>query len=217
MRAQAIVNVRLDELAASLGDCLAWCHRWKNAPPRATQVTEVFRSQLLGAAARAVLPESCHTKYSRATDIAFNDFRAMRKKLAASPDASPPPADVQVELNRPKAVIVLDWSSSLFDGAATPETDGFLDDNYIPPWDTWLVLGEVEGAYSPKCLVGWVPSWMSEGMDSAIAIDPASCLSWCTLSPTGELQCRGWGKRWDDPGPAKKPGLWDVVRSRLPW
>jgi hypothetical protein len=107
------------------------------------------------------------------------------------------PDEIQTQLHRPKSLIVLDWSSSLFDGAATPETHGFLDEYCIPPWDTWLGLGKVEGAYASNCLTSWVPNWMSDGMDSGIAVDPASCLSWCSVSPDGKLQCRAWGMRWN--------------------
>lgn len=192
-----VVNVRPDRLSVNLRDCLTWCQRWKHARPPVERTREVFRSQQLAASANAVLPNSCHTVYGSATAVAFDDFLAARKKLAATVDHLPDHV-LLAELIRPQALVVLDWSSSLFDGAATPETDGFLDFDYILPWDTWLILGEIEGAYTPRCLVGWVPGWLSEGMDSGIAVDPASCLSWCSMSTSGELLCRGWGKRWKE-------------------
>jgi len=95
-----------------------------------------FRSADLESYAQQTFPESCHTPFSESVERAFKDFVNARRKLVGA--ELPFDERVTAELFRPKSILVVDWESSLFDGAVTPETGGFIDDDCMPGWDSWL-------------------------------------------------------------------------------
>jgi len=99
----------------------------------------------------------------------------------------------EAEFARESSLLAFRWRSSLFDGAATPLTSGFLNDDYMPPWDTWLhTLCIPDLDDDPCCLISWVPSFLTAEVDSAMFVDPARSLSWCVVSSTGALTLRRW-------------------------
>jgi hypothetical protein len=71
-------------------------------------------------------------------------------------------------------------------GLAEWETNGFLDGDDIPPFDTWVWFERAtdadtfEGgeARATSFLVAWVPSELINSVDRAIEMDPAPCLAW---------------------------------------
>lgn len=62
---------------------------------------------------------------------------------------------------------------SLFHGSSPPECDGFIDEDEIPPWDTWIVL-------AGNVLLSWVPASMVAGVDSAIRCNPEESIRWAS-------------------------------------
>jgi len=69
----------------------------------------------------------------------------------------------------------------LCDGVASAETDGFLDEYNIPPYDTWIDFGEP----NPKSrhpggrfLVSWVPHEFVELANGGVEVNPEECIIW---------------------------------------
>ncbi len=150
-----------------------------------------FRSDYLKTQANKAFPKSCHTTYSELVQQGVQGLLDARRgrvegKLVTSDE-------VDKELHRSNSLLVVDWESSLFDGAVTPETDGFIDDYCMPGWDSWLGLAEADSSHGEKCLVCWVPEHLSARVNFGIEVDAASCMSWLRHSEVGKLELIGWG------------------------
>lgn len=69
-------------------------------------------------------------------------------------------------------------------GLAEWESNGFLDSDDIPPFDTWVWFDRgtetFEGGETRETsyLVAWVPSELIQSIDRGIEIDPAPCIAW---------------------------------------
>ena len=79
-------------------------------------------------------------------------------------------------------------TESIPDGHVSAASQGFYDEDDLPPWDTWLYYiepdKEIEGlAYQPEYLVSWVPR------------------AWIDLAQIGVkehfLDCMRWGEQTD--------------------
>lgn len=176
-------------IAEQLRVSLAWCAKRELPPDR--DYSNTFRSSTLAAHAARAFPDSCHTKYSAKMADAFAEFTRHRTSQVTTAIQD----NAAAELTRPRSLLAFNWRSSLFDGAATPQTLGFLNDDYMPPWDTWLhIVCISELDYDPYCLISWVPQSLAGEINSGIVVDPAESLSWCTVSPTGTIILHGWGK-----------------------
>lgn len=195
---RALDTIVTRELQSSVKSCLALCQQYISEAPQDDDWETAFRSEALADVANRVLPESCHTKFGEATFREFANFLDSRQRLVQNTeDVSPIEEEVvQREMLRAKSLLLTDWSKSLFDGAVAPETNEFINDDCIPPWDTWIELVRVEDACGPCCLVSWVPHWLSEEMELGILADAAECLSWVTVDKMGRLARNGWGERW---------------------
>lgn len=145
-------------IKANLADCLQWCYHFKT-----------FRSDRLKEYAEAVFPDSCHTPLSDGLMEKFNQFLQARHKHLLKMQVLP--EMIQAEWERPMSLLATNWSLSLFDGALEPETDGFINFDGMPPWDTWVGIFE-------NNLISWVPQWMSKKINNAILIDAAESISW---------------------------------------
>lgn len=174
--------------------CLCRCARFLRTAPAEKAIGDLFRSAELRVAAQRVFPESCHTAYDRDLQVRFGEFHELQRAAAA--DGVLTSEEVAEELRRPGAILVSDWSSSLFDGALTPETAGFIDDDAMPPWDTWIALVQVEGSHGAACLLSWVPRWLFDRVNFAVQVDAAECLSWACFDPQDRLIPKGWGRVW---------------------
>lgn len=69
--------------------------------------------------------------------------------------------------------------TNLYDGAAEVHTDGFLDVDNLPGWDTWIAFFEDEpetnyGSY----LIAWIPPEFVEVVSEGIAYNPEECIIW---------------------------------------
>lgn len=178
-------------LANRLSECLRYCNF---ATRRFEDATRAFRSNRLMPLAKAVFPRSCHTELSNDVLVAFERFADERKILVAGRTIDE--AIVQAELSRPKSILITDWNKSLFDGALTPETRGFIDEDGMPPWDCWLGIRPVANSVTGSCLVSWVPQWLSDEVDFGIRVDAAECLSWAEFAMDDHIAVKQWGASW---------------------
>jgi hypothetical protein len=73
--------------------------------------------------------------------------------------------------------------ANLFDGSAEQASNGFFDQDNMPPWDTWVCYVDVAGTAGvdrsyDSYLVSWVPPALLELVDDAIAVNPEICIQW---------------------------------------
>jgi hypothetical protein len=78
---------------------------------------------------------------------------------------------------------------TLQDGAANIATDGFLDDDNIPPWDTWIwyvtndPVSKPEfwsGTVTDSYLLSWVPESLIKVVNAGMDVNPEDCIRWAT-------------------------------------
>ncbi|MGO4289276.1 hypothetical protein [Chitinophaga sp. RAB17] len=72
---------------------------------------------------------------------------------------------------------MMDWN--LFDGAATDETDGFLDDYSCPPIDTWFHLFNTSDG---PVLLAWIPAPFVDLVHEGIEVNMEKCIQWLNIS-----------------------------------
>lgn len=180
------------ELCEQLATCIAWCGGRLSSVDETDDLSTSFRSQELTSVASDLFPTSCHTEYSKLFLDAFRKFQSARKQLVEL--SIQPESLSNIE---PRSIIAFDWRYSLFDGAATPESLGYFDDDYMPPWDTWLIPTSQSGHSADGCyLLAWVPPILAPYVERGIIVDPAESLSWCTATRDGKLELIGWGQPW---------------------
>jgi hypothetical protein len=182
-----------DRLRYSLRKCLRWqAYQRAQTHPAINIPADVFRSSSLAVAARRVFPKSCHTLQSPLVIDEFSRFIDERENLCDGTSCDS--AVLEAELFRSRALLITDWSRSLFDGSAASETDGFIDEDSMPPWDCWLDLMELDGGSAS--LLSWVPLIVASKVDVAIVADAGRCMSWLKVGPDNTIQLLGWGERW---------------------
>ena len=198
-----------EEVIVPLGDCLAWCALLMKSPVISDEVGKAFCSSQFAEAVAAVFPNGQFTKSTPSMDTAFKRFLELRHHAVESKQCDRLSfADVQNEFQRPRALLLTDWQSELFDGSVSDETRGFmgqaledrtgdlLADHYFPPWDTWLALCRATRQPENRSILSWVPHWFSQSVDRAIEIDVTECLAWCEVYPGGGIHNYGWGQQW---------------------
>jgi hypothetical protein len=186
-----------------LRSAMDWAGALTTSAPDTAQVRTCLRSDFLARDAIAVFPNGLSTVIGDSERVAFLRLVAARAAILdlRDNDIEFTWQNAEAELTAAQSMLLFKPHESLFDGAATPPTYGFLNANYFPPWDTWLDL--VDGAadvYGP-ILVSWVPRWCRQFVDDGIAVDPAGCLGWGMALDDG-IACRGWGKTWLRGSPA---------------
>jgi hypothetical protein len=76
---------------------------------------------------------------------------------------------------------------NLCDGAAVLSSDGFFDNNNVPPWDLWIDLLPVPsellhgGHLHASLLVSWVPHHLVPLAQAGIDVNPEECILFATL------------------------------------
>lgn len=148
-----------------------------------------LRSERLKASAELVFPQSCHTQFSNEMYCSFDGFHQDR---ISHTDVDKGDQCIATSQETPPRLLMVDWQRSLFDGACTPMTNGFLNDDCMPGWDSWIglvSLAEAEGGHGLLC---WVPGKLVEGVNDALTIDAAECMSWVRESEAG-ISVIGWG------------------------
>jgi hypothetical protein len=125
---------------------------------------------------------------------AFSHYLATK---AAILQAQAVKKEVRTNVSDPLSLLLVNWQSSLFDGVCSPETYGYLDEDCIPGWDTWLAIVELEKQQDGHALLCWVPPELCREVDSAIAVDAAQCMSWLAFDQHSKTPfVVGWGQRW---------------------
>ena len=60
---------------------------------------------------------------------------------------------------------------SLFHGSSAPVSNGYIDENEIAPWDTWIT--SINGL-----VLTWVPNRFVSMVGDAIMLNPEECIRW---------------------------------------
>jgi hypothetical protein len=110
---------------------------------------------------------------------AVNDLITKRANLLQQ--AKSYPTSPAKSLNRGRLFLFFPFET-LSDGAAENASDGFLDFENTPPWDTWLALliGENAKPFWSKnlLLICWVPAEFEDLANDGINVNPESCICW---------------------------------------
>ncbi|MEZ6101720.1 MAG: hypothetical protein R3E01_22530 [Pirellulaceae bacterium] len=188
------MDTNIAAVARQLCICFAWCGNRVTSVGKNDDIAITFRSRELATAAQRVFPESCFTNFSQQVVDRFREFTDERESLITAPLSV-----INAEFHRPRSLLMFKWQCSLFDGAATIASLGFLNDDYMPPWDTWLQIVETTSEEPESCvLISWVPEPIGPYVNAGIIADPAESMSWCSLSSAGRIVPHGWGQPWGD-------------------
>lgn len=155
---------------------------------RIENMAQRFRSHELEGMARRAFPESCHSHFSRTMLQKLDDLHAKREVVISNQEAHSP-----VMLDEGGRLLLVNWRESLFDGACSPITDGFLDDDCMPGWDTWVRIVSLDESQITHGLICWIPPELVPAVNDAILIDAARCMSWLRQDGNGKLIAVGWG------------------------
>ena len=151
----------------------------------------VLRSSILSAAAWSLTDDFGH--WYRSGGYGFGELLRARRQYVDAISNHDWTAAAH-EIARPGALLVFDPAKSLFDGAGQVASNGYLDRNYVPPWDTWLMTLPPEPQLGTGVLVVcWVPEWATDFAAGGMAVDAAACLSWAAIRGD-DVHVLGWGK-----------------------
>ncbi len=180
-------------------DAMEWAGQFAREGPPAESIVTALRSSDLASVAALVFPAQSGSNLETAR-VRIHDFVQLCKSLTESRNRRTlfRISDAEQETNRAQSLLLFVPAWSLFDGAANPVSDGFIDDEYFPPWDTWLTMIPCSGGQG-NGLLTWVPEWASPLVNGAIQVDPANCLCW-VRSEDDRLKEHEWGKPWPDAG-----------------
>lgn len=151
---------------------------------------KILRSAALSPCAKGLFPHGTGTDFSHGTQSAMIDLVAAR---ASANIVAPSKVDSDA-INEPNTLLLFRWGESLFDGAGTPASLGYIDDDYFPPWDTWLTVTSTSQPNDADCLVSWVPTWARPLVENAMAASPTECLSW-GIWEVDRLRATKWQKK----------------------
>ncbi len=70
-----------------------------------------------------------------------------------------------------------------FDGVAAAETNGFLDERDLPPWETWIAYWR-----GRRALISWVPESECRAVDAAVRAHVVDAYAWLNGPETEELR-----------------------------
>jgi hypothetical protein len=85
------------------------------------------------------------------------------------------PERPDVDLSGDGRLLIYEPDINLSHGLEEDETDGYVDVDNIPPWDTWVAyLYEPTGNY----LLSWVPAAFVELVSAGIHVSPEVCIQW---------------------------------------
>ena len=67
---------------------------------------------------------------------------------------------------------------SVWDGAAEPVSEGFIDEDDMPPWDTWCYYGTENETHIVPFIVAWVPPEFINLAQKAVDYNPVASIKW---------------------------------------
>jgi hypothetical protein len=153
-----------------------------------------YRSDALAESTQRVLPQSCHTPFSAGMAEAFCQYLAKKVAIIREHKVA---RKVETCVLDPLSLLLVRWRDSLFDGACTPLTHGYIDEDGIPGWDTWVAIVSLEREQDGHAMLCWVPPELCREVDSAVAIDAASSMSWLAFDRHSMRPfIVGWGQPW---------------------
>lgn len=68
-------------------------------------------------------------------------------------------------------------------GEGVPASDGIVDDAYLPPWDTWFAVLDLDPATEfsvPHILLAWIPKPLEAQVQAAIDVSATQPIGWLT-------------------------------------
>ncbi len=89
--------------------------------------------------------------------------------------------ELATDITEGRLLISTSIIDSVADGASEVESEGFLDGEDLPPWDTWLCYlpGDPSDTEYPNgYLVSWVPPEFIELVQLGIEVNCVDCLRW---------------------------------------
>jgi len=199
----SVVAIDLASLRKAMTECLMWCDAFRLKPPAKVQVRACLRSRALAETAQkslywylagkdtAILQNPVAARAS--AEGLFGELVSLRNRLVAGGSVNAD--DVSRELTRNRALLLVNWAASISDPLADSVTSGYLDEFYLPPWDTWLALVPLCGSGSRRFLLSWVPPWARQfAIDEAIGADAMARLAWVSIG-ANEIVAGNWGER----------------------
>lgn len=79
-----------------------------------------------------------------------------------------------VPLPEGRILCFLDTDTGMTEGV--PASAGFIDDAYLPPWDTWFAC--IRGVSPDTLLLAWIPSEFGELVQGAIDVSASESIRW---------------------------------------
>ena len=179
----------MHRLRSRLLEAVVWCSRetWPGDPALALR-TDTLRP--LGRVDPASRDWGSHTNWE---SIVGQIARKRRQELKNRQIALS-----IVKLNNAKGrLLAYDPSGSLADGSACLASQGFLDEENAPPWDTWVSYVRLAPSDTPiwsifqDYLIAWIPAEYSHLVSAAIAVNVEDCIKWVSdLNDTFAQQLR---------------------------
>ena len=171
-----------DELLQTPLQLPGWNPRYWGPVLDSAPSTVALRSAALQSAARFLVDFNEYDDQGLAAGLEV--FRKVRRDLSTGHEASVyhPDLHLHTELSRLGALVIMEPSNSLSDGAARVASHGYFDNNNIPPWDTWITtVPPRPGGWGSLGLLCWVPKWARQHVEDAIAVNPEECLHWADI------------------------------------
>ena len=97
---------------------------------------------------------------------------ALKEAMAVRKD----PGSTLPEING--RILCFDIGLSTNDGAAWPESDGFMDEWDIPPIDTWFALNDDRARYKAGTLFCYIPEAFIKYVENAISVEIFGSYQW---------------------------------------
>jgi hypothetical protein len=174
--------VDADVLRLRLREAVAWCEyvvtRGRGLrtvellPPRSA--AEIAEQDALGREPPGWVPTTIEQRLGtapRATTAAVVTSRAAK---IGELGIAPAPA----EFLRSGRILCCGVGASLLDRACTEVSNGFLDDDDLPPCDTWIGIIPIQFPH----LLAWVPAAHVEDVDTAMPYCPTEAYRWLTTT-----------------------------------
>jgi hypothetical protein len=130
-------------------------------------------------------PAHCFRHRELLPDAALSDgFGRLSAALLATPDRLIAHIAARQVTTAPAEThagrwLLYDPARSLCDGAAAAESNGYVDDDNAPPWDTWIAwLPGTSADALHGSLLAWVPDIFCAAVESGINVNPEQCIGW---------------------------------------